>query len=246
MVKKENLRLVSFDHAEMPQLPNSGRAWRRPSVSPQILKWSVTVVAAAAIAAAVVSMGDPLALFAGTTAVLTGASTPRDGSGQETPLVESGASTQALPSIPNDAPADNDVARPSETAGQRQTEITQAPTGALLGQFQAWAANRDGLPLIQPLQSAQQDQTGSIQGIQSTDPAQDVRPEFLPVPQRRQAKRDKNARGELGPKPNPRAKGRPAPNGQTYLLPAQVRETDSPAVQNTRPPSFLEGFGIRN
>jgi len=245
MARKEDFRLISFDHAEKPVRSDGHTAWRRRAVPSRVVKWSVLVATAAAIALAILSMADPLAeLLGDATAFLTGGSTPQDGTAQDMPIGQSSASTQALPPITNDAAADNDIARPSETASQGQIEITQAPTGALLGQFQAWAANRDGRAELQPLLPMQQDQTGSIASVDY--PTQNARPEDFPVPQRRQAKRDKNVRVEIGPKPTARAKGRPDPNRPIYFQSGQVREPDAPPVQNTRPPSFLESFGVRN
>jgi hypothetical protein len=246
MAKKDDFRLVLSDHAEVPEQPDTGTAWRRAVVSSRTLKASLLVVTAAAIAVAVVSMGNPLALFADATAFLGGASTPKDGTDQKMPDVQSNAGPEGLPPPANDAPADNESALPSDTASHTEDAQAPAQAQALLSQFQAWAASQDTKAEVQPIQPAHKEQAVPAPETQPADPAQDARQESPPVQRRQLVGRVKNAQAEIRAKQN-RAKLRQEQNVQMYFRPAPVvREPDPPPVQNARPPSFLESLGIHN
>src|ERR1700737_3110379 len=67
------LPLFLSEHAEQPRRPGSGKA-RDRAVSSRILKTGIVVVTAAAIDFAILSVGNPVALFASVTASLVDAS----------------------------------------------------------------------------------------------------------------------------------------------------------------------------
>ena len=91
------LPLFLSDHAEEPEQPGIGKAWDRAAVSSRNLKTSILVVTAAVIVFAILSVGNPIVLFANATASLVGTTAPQSGTGQSTPTIQSTASAQALP-----------------------------------------------------------------------------------------------------------------------------------------------------
>ena len=92
---------------------------------------------------AVLSAGNPLALFAKARASLIGTSTPQDGTGQLAPIIQSTADRQVLPPTAKDVPKGDEMASPREAADQSQTEVREQPAEDVLKQLQAWAAEED-------------------------------------------------------------------------------------------------------
>jgi hypothetical protein len=84
MATKDGFRLVRADHAEKPRQPGSATAWRR-------IKAAILGATAAAIALAVVSLGNPSALVTKATAFLVTLSAPQDGKLEKVPIVQSSA-----------------------------------------------------------------------------------------------------------------------------------------------------------
>jgi hypothetical protein len=117
------------DYAEEPEPPDTGKVWDRAVISSRNLKRNILVVTAAAIVFAILPVGNPIAVFATTTASLVGA--------------------QALPPVARDAPTRDQIAAAFKTAHQSQTEIRQPPAEALLKQFRAWAAEQDARAQVQ-------------------------------------------------------------------------------------------------
>jgi hypothetical protein len=160
--------LFLSDQAEEPEQPGIGKAWDRAVNSSRILKTSILVVTAAAIVFAILSVGNPIVLFANATASLVGTSAPQSGTGQQfqawaakrdaraqTPTIQSTAGAQAVPPTARDAPTRDEIAAAFRTATQDQTEISQPPAEALFKQFQAWAAEQDARAEVRPVQKQQ-------------------------------------------------------------------------------------------
>jgi hypothetical protein len=122
--------LFLSDHAEEPEQPGLGKAWDSAVISSRILKTSILVVTAAAIVFAILSVGNPIAVFATATASLVGISAPQSGAGQSRPAIQSTADAQALPPTARDAPTRDEIAAAFKTAHQSQTEIRQPPAAA--------------------------------------------------------------------------------------------------------------------
>jgi hypothetical protein len=154
--------------AEEPEQPGIGKTWDRAAIASRILKTSISVVTAAAIVFAILSVGDPIELFANATASLLGTSAPQSGTGRlfqawaakqdargQTPTIQSTAGAQALPPTARDAPTRDEIAAAFKTAAQDQTEISQPPAEALFKQFQAWAAEQDARGQVRPVQKQQ-------------------------------------------------------------------------------------------
>src|ERR1700680_1912544 len=101
--------LFLSDHTEEPEQPVIGKAWDRAAISSRILKTSILVVTAAAIVFAILSVGNPIALFANAVASLVATSAPQDGTGQSMPIIQSTADAQALPPTASEAPTGNKI-----------------------------------------------------------------------------------------------------------------------------------------
>jgi hypothetical protein len=101
---------------------------------------------------AILSVGNPIALFASATASLAGISAPQSGNGQSTPAIQSTASAQALQPAARDAPTRDEIVATFKTAHQTQTEIRQPPAEASFEQFQAWAAEQNAPAQVRPVQ----------------------------------------------------------------------------------------------
>jgi hypothetical protein len=129
--------------AEEPKPPELAKARYKAVISPRILKAGILAAAAAAIVFAVLSVENPLPLFANAKASLIGISarqpaTPMKsaaepiavgltGAGPSTPIVQSSADVAALPPA---APTREEIAAAFKAAHQSQPEIRQPPVAA--------------------------------------------------------------------------------------------------------------------
>lgn len=230
--------LSPSDHAEEPDVAGILRAWDRAESTSRILKASILFVTAGAIVFAVLSAGNPLALFAKARASLVGTSAPQDGAGQPAPIIQSSADRQVLQPTAGDAPKGDEMASPHEAADQSQTEIRQQSAQDLLKQLQSWAAEEDArakvetVPSVEPVQSVE-----SVTPVELLQPAQDSRAPVAqePRPQVRHVQRHRlirplqNARAEIRPEQNARAKARFAKNaGADMRRTAPIRASQPP------------------
>jgi len=209
--------LFPSDYAEEPDVAGILRAWDRAYIASRILNTSILFVTAGAIVFAVLSAGNPLALFAKARASLIGTSAPQDGTGQLAPIIQSTADRQVLPPTARDVPKGDEMASPREAADQSQTEIRQQPAEDLLKQLQAWAAEEDARAKVEPVQAVEPVQSvESVKPVEPVQPAQDSRTSVAqePGPQIRHVQRHRlvrplqNARAEIRPEQNARAKAR--------------------------------------
>jgi hypothetical protein len=234
------------DYAAEFEQPGIGKAWDGAAIASRILKMSVLAVAAMAIA--VLWLGNPLAIFANVTASLVDMTTSQPGGGQSTPAIQSTA--QALPPTATDATAREQIATPAEPANQVKAENSEPPAEDVLKQFQAWAAEEDtrapvvaAEPAPQPVQPAQ---------VVQDDQAQVDEDAQAPVRHMRRHRRIRpvqSARAEIRPVQNPRAKLRREQNARALVRPAQDARAPDPAVQNAQPPqppSLLQSLGLHN
>ena len=140
--------------ADEPEQQGIGKAWDRVAViSSRVLKASILVATATAIGIAILSVGNPVTLFADVTASLVDKSALQPGTDQSTPTIQSTADAQALPPTAKNAPTRDEIAAASEPAGQSQTENSEPASEGLFRQFQAWAAEKDAQ--VGPVQSVQ-------------------------------------------------------------------------------------------
>jgi hypothetical protein len=251
--------------ADEPEQPGFDIASDRAVISSRILKTSVLVVTAAAIA--ILWMENPVALFGNVTASRVDISAFRLGTGQSTPTIQS---TEALPPTASDAPpvnpgANSESAPPSddktaagdapkraeiaaEPADQSQTEIREPSAEALFKRFQAWMAEEDTrAQVVQPVQDARA-QVGSAQPVQDAQEqvVQNAPAQVRPMQKHRHVRRLQNARAEIRPERHPRAKVRREQNARVQVPPVQNAPAQDQSVQNAQAPSFLQSLGWRN
>jgi hypothetical protein len=232
------------ERADEPEQPGIGIAWDRAFISSRILKTSILVVTATAIA--ILWVENPAALFANVTASLVDISAFQLGTVQSTPTIQSTADAH-LPPTARDAPTRDEIAAASEPADQSLSKISEPPAEALLKQFQAWAAEQDAqAQVVQPAQDARA-QDGSAQPVQDA-PAQvvqDAPAQVRPMQKHRHVRRVQNARAEIRPERHPHAKVRREQNARAQVAPVQDPRAQDQSVQNAQAPSLLQSFGWR-
>lgn len=248
------LPLFLSEPAEQPGQPGIGKAWVRAALSSRILTTGILVVTAAAIDFAILSVGDPVALFASVTASLV-----------DTPV----------PLTARQAPTRDEIAAALKAAHQSQTETGQptaeaalkefrawavaeeagdqiaAPADALLKQFQAWAAEEEARTQVgpaEPVQPVQDAPAEAAQIVRAQDqPVVDQpmvdEPMDQPKPKHR---RVHPAQAEIRPVQNPRAKVHREQNARAQVRPAKDARALDGSGQNAQPPSLLQSLGWRN
>src|ERR1700731_4551865 len=83
------------EHAEEGEQPGIRKAWDGAVISSRILKTGIVLVTAAAIDFTILSVGNPVALFANVTASLVDLSALQPGTGHSTPTIQSTAGAPA-------------------------------------------------------------------------------------------------------------------------------------------------------
>jgi len=126
-------------------------------VSSGVVRKAVLVFAAAAVVFAVVSVGT-VVRFASVTASEVGMPAARDSMNHSAPAIQSTATVETLPA----APPSNELLAAFKVALENKPEIDQPKVvqprgdqpkaGALINQFQAWAAEEDAQPPARPSQ----------------------------------------------------------------------------------------------
>jgi hypothetical protein len=238
--------------ADEPEQQGMGKAWDRAVISSRLLNASIWAAAATALGIAILSVGNPVTLFADVTASiadvkasLVDKSALQPGTDQSAPTIQSTADIQALSPTAKDAPPREEIAAASEPAGQSQTENSEPASEGLFRQFQAWAAEKDAQ--VGPVQSVQD---APAQVLQNARPqvAEDTRASLRPMQKHRHVRHTLNARAEMRPEHNPRKKVRREQNSRVQDPPAQAAraQEQGQVVQNVQAPSFLQTFGWRN
>jgi hypothetical protein len=230
------------EHAEKTEQPDIGKALASEVISSRILKTSILAVAATAVGIAVLSIGNPVALVANVTDSWVDKSALQPGADPSTSTIQSIAGTQDLPPTTTQAPTRDEVAAASEPAGQNQAEIGQPTAEALLKEFEAWAAKED----------TKEDTRAQVEPIRPVQVApvqvvQDAPAQVQPVKKHRRVRSVRNARAEIRPHRNPRAKVvREEQNARIPVAPVADARAQEQAVQNSQTPWLLQSFGWRN
>jgi hypothetical protein len=198
-----------------------------------------------AIGIAVLSIGNPVALVADVTDWWADKPALQPAADPSTSTIQSIAGTRDLPTTTMDAPARDQIAaavEPAdqsaaavEPADQSKAEVGQPLTEALFKQFQTWAAEDGTRAQAGPAQTVQ---AAPVRAVQEA-PAQ-----VGPVKKQRQVRSAQNARAEIRPQRNHRARGRQEQDAQAPPV-ADPRAQD-PSVQNAQTPSLLQSLGLRN
>jgi hypothetical protein len=258
------LPLFLSNHTEQPGRPGIGKARGGAVISSRILRTGILVVTAAAIDFAILSVGNPVALFANVTASLVDSSALQPGTGQSTPTIQSTAGAEGLQLTARLAPTRDEIV----AALKSQTEIRQPTTEASLTQFQAWAvAEEAGHEIAAPADTllkqfeawaAEEEartQVGSVPPVEPAQPAQDVPSEAAPIVRAENQRMDqpvpkhrrvRPARAEIQPAQNTRAKVRRVQNARVQIRPAQDARAQDGTGQNAQAPSLLQSLGLRN
>jgi hypothetical protein len=152
------------DHTEQPEQSVIGKAWETV-ISSRVAKTIVSVFTVAAIVFAIVTVGNPIALFVTTSQVSTSA--PEDRKGQSMPSIQSTASAQALPPATEEPTKGGELLAAFRTAFESKTEVDQPRADALFNQFQAWAAAEDVPLQVRPSQLIQDAPAQVVQKAQA-------------------------------------------------------------------------------
>ena len=195
--------------ADEPRPQDIGKASDKAVIGSRILKASIVVMTATAIGIAVLSVGNPVRLFADVTAPLVDTSALQPRIDPSTPTIQSTAEAQALPPIAADTPTRDEFAAAIEPANKSQTEISQAPSEDLFKKFETWAAKENPPAQLGPAQLA---------------PAQAVENARAPVHytrKQRKVRSIRNAQAEIRSARNPRAKLRREQNARVQVRPVR-------------------------
>jgi hypothetical protein len=227
--------LPLFLSADEPEQQGIGKAWDRAVISSRVLKASILVATATAIGIAILSVGNPVTLFADVTASLVDTSALQPGTDQSTPTIQSTADAQALAPIAKDAPTRDEIAAASEPAGQSQTENenSEPSSEALYRQFQAWAAEEGTQAQVKPVQPVQDAPAQVVENAPAP---------VRPMQKRRRARSGQNARAEIRHVQRPQAKVQREQNARVQVRPVQDARAQDQSVQNAQVPSFLQIF----
>ena len=231
--------------ADEPEQQGIGKAWDTAGISSRVLKASILVATATAIGIAILSVGNPVTLFADVTAALVDKSALQPDTDQSTPTIQSTADAQALPLTANDAPARDEIAAASESAGQSQTENSEPSSEVLFRQFQAWAAEKDAQAQVGPVESVQDAPAQVVQNAPA-HVAENAPAPLRPMQKHRHVRPVHSARAEIRPAQNPRKKIQREQNARAQVPPAQDARAQDQSVQSAQAPSFLQTFGWRN
>jgi hypothetical protein len=225
--------------ADEPEQQDIGKPWDRSVIWSPVLKGSVVVVTATAIGLAVLSIGNPVTIFAEVGASRVDKSALPPGTDLSMPKIQSTAEAEALPPTAKDTPISDEIAvvadsagqnQPTEPAGQRQTGNREPSNEALFREFQAWAAEKDA-----------QAQSGPVQSVQDA-PAQVAENARA----QKQLRPVQSARAEIRPAQNPRKRLRREQTARAQVAPGQDARAQDQSGQNAQTPSFLQIFGLHN
>jgi hypothetical protein len=235
------------EHAEESEQPEIGKAWDMANISSRILKASIVAATVTATGIAILSIGNPVALVANATDWWVEKSALQPDA-DPSMSIQPVASTQDLPPTATEAPPRDEIAAAVEPAdqsraevGQNQAEVgqplteAQPVTEALFKQFQAWAAEEETRAQAEPAQPVQ---AAPVKVVQDA-PAQ-----VRSVKKHRRVRSVQNARAEIRPQRNHRARVREEQDARVPPV-ADPRAQDQ-SLQNAQPPSLLQSLGLRN
>jgi hypothetical protein len=248
------------ERADEPVRPRIGIAWDSAVISSRILKTSILVVTATAIA--ILWVGNPAALLADVTASLVDISTFQ---GHSTPTIQSpgaqpspptakdartvnlGVTPESAPSsvdktVAMDAAARDEIVAAFKPSDQSQTEVSES-SEALFKQFQAWAVEKDARPLIGPVKSVPDGEERVVQNAPA-QVAENARVPVRPTQEHQHFRRVQNARAEIQPERHARAKVRREQNARVKVRPLQDTRAEEPPVPQA--PSLLQSIGLQN
>src|SRR5262249_54999767 len=121
-----------------------------------LLNAGILVMTATLVGIAItLSWGNPVKVFADVTASRTDFSARWPGTAQSTPKIQLTHDAQGPAPTLRGAPTRGETAATSEPVNEAQTQNNEPPSGALLSQFQAWAAKEDARAQVGPVQQVE-------------------------------------------------------------------------------------------
>ena len=224
---------------------------REPRESAMLLNTSIVVMTVTFIGIAItLSMGNPLKVFTDIKASVFDVSSTRPDTARSTTTTRSIPSMQAVPPAATDTPTRNEIPAAADSAEQAETG---APSTALLGQFESWAARQDGRTQDEPTQ----DQRKVEPQIELVRPKDIVRPmdetaargsqdadaPVRSVQRHRAVRPAQAARAEARSARNAGARARRA--ARVEARPVQDARAQVQPVQTAQPPAPTQSFGWR-
>jgi hypothetical protein len=240
--------------AEESEQQDIGKTRDRAVLSSRALNAGVWAAAVTALGIALLSVGIPAKVFADLTASITGVTASLDnksalqpGADPSMPAIQHAADVEALPPSAEGTPAREEFAAASELADQRRTANSEPASDSLLGQFQAWAAEKDAQALFEPVQPVQEAPAQLAQDTPA-EVAKDAPPSLRPMQERRRGRTLHNARAEMRPVHNRKKKVLRKQSSRVSDPPAQEARApqQGQAVQSAPAPPFLQTFGWSN
>jgi hypothetical protein len=122
------------------------------------------VFMAAAIGFAIISAGGRLTPFANAKASQVSA-LPQDVAPQSEPTIQLPQAAATLPPTVKQAPTGDELIFAFRHAFERRAEVDQPPAEALINQFQAWAAQKDGEAQTRPPQTVRDARAQIVQNV---------------------------------------------------------------------------------
>jgi hypothetical protein len=216
------------ERADEPRQQCIGKASDKAVIGSRIIKTIIVAIAATAIGIAILSVGNPVTLFADLAASRVDVSALQPRPDLSTPAIQSTADAQALPPIGGATPTRDEFAAAVEPADKSQTEIGESPSEALLKQFEAWAASENSPA-----------QVGSVQPVQVAplQAVQNARAPVRPIRKHRKVRPIHNAGAEIRPVQNPRAKVGREQNARVQVRPVQDARAQDQSAPNGQAPS---------
>ena len=192
--------------ADRREQPGIGRAGNRTVTSSRVDVMTSTLIGMAT-AIGILTVGDPVALFADVKTSLLDISRLQFGVGQSTPAIQSPPAPQNLPPTASDAPTRHEIATAPEPADQSQTKISQPSTEDLFKQYQVWVAYEEKGAKVEPVQPVRDAPEQVVQV---------ARPKLEIMKTHRQVRRVRHARADIQ---NSRRRVRQTQNARVQVRP---------------------------
>lgn len=253
--REPDIAKAALGKADIGSRADIGKAWDIELISSRILKACILVATVPAVGIAVLSIENPASLVANladwasdkpalqadadppvSTIRSIAISATQDlptAKATDTPTREEVAAAaepaaQSQPAEQSQLSQQTQPAQQSQSAQQSQAEVGEPVTEALFKQFQAWAAEEEA--------RAQPAPTAPVRVAQDA-PARSVK-------KHRPARSAQNARAEIRPHRNHRAKGPQDQDARGQVPPSADPRLQDPPAQNAQPPSLLQSLGI--
>ena len=209
--------------------PEPGIGSDRAVISLRFVMASILVVTATTIGTSILSVRNPVTLFADVTASVD-SSVPRPGTDESMPSIQSAViqstADDEAPQTAKDAPTSEISA--SEPASQTQAENSEASLETLFREFQAWSAEQGARDSAKPVQ----DDPASV--------AENAPASVRPMQKHRRALTVRNARADIIQHVQKRGANIRRQNERAQARPVQDARAQTQPVQYAEPPSFLE------